>query len=166
MSHVWRVVPGVCLASGVLFVAAGSLEGRQQPRSPRVANESIAGRDSLEGQQQPRASADDSGAALFRTYCASCHGTSGRGDGPVAAHLRKAPPDLTTYTERNGGVFPSERLRQIIDGTGVGAHGDREMPVWGDAFRTGSGGLTPEGAKARIDAIVRHLGAIQRRAAP
>ena len=35
---------------------------------------------------------------------------------------------------RNGGVLPSERLRQIISGVGVAAHGDREMPLWGRLF--------------------------------
>jgi len=42
--------------------------------------------------------------------------------------------DLTMYTARNGGVFPGERLRQIIAGRGPAAHGDRTMPVWGVAF--------------------------------
>ena len=113
----------------------------------------------IETLQQPPGTADP-GAQLFRTYCASCHGTRGRGDGPAAGQMRKLPPDLTTFTRRNGGVFPAERLRQIIDGRGVGAHGDRDMPVWGDAFRTRSG-LTPEAVQERIDAIVRHLQAIQ-----
>jgi mono/diheme cytochrome c family protein len=118
----------------------------------------------IESLQLAATGANDAGAQLFREYCASCHGVSGRGDGPVAGHLRKAPPDLTRYSARNDGVFPSERLRQIIDGTGVGAHGDRDMPVWGDAFRAARDGLTPEAAKRRIDAIVRHLGLIQQRA--
>jgi mono/diheme cytochrome c family protein len=102
------------------------------------------------------------GAGLFRTYCASCHGVGGRGDGPVAGQLRQLPPDLTTFTKRNGGVFPSERVRQIIDGRGPGAHGDRDMPVWGDAFRVRSG-LAPEAVEARIAAIVRFLQGIQAR---
>jgi hypothetical protein len=38
------------------------------------------------------------------------------------------------------------------------------MPVWGDAFRESPDGLTQEAVKARIDAIVRYLRAIQRRA--
>ena len=109
--------------------------------------------------------ANDAGARLFRTYCAACHGTAGRGNGPMAEQLRTAPPDLTRFAARNGGVFPSERLRQIIDGRGVGAHGIREMPVWGDAFRSGPEGLSPEAAQARIDAIIRHLQAIQERTA-
>ena len=118
----------------------------------------------IESLQLPSSGPKDPGAQLFAVYCASCHGGAGRGDGPVAEHLRKPPPDLAQYTTRNGGVFPSERLRQIIDGTGVGAHGGRDMPVWGDAFRTSRGGLTPEAAAERIDAIVRYLGAIQERA--
>jgi mono/diheme cytochrome c family protein len=118
----------------------------------------------MEGLQRGSSGPNDPGAQLFRTYCATCHGTSGRGNGPIAEHLRRTPPDLTKYTARNGGVFPSERLRQIIDGRGVAAHGDREMPVWGDAFRSARDGLSPAAVKTRIDAIVRYLGAIQERA--
>ena len=115
--------------------------------------------------QPPSSSPDAPGAQLFRTYCASCHGVTGAGNGPVAEELRKPVPDLTKYTARNGGVFPSERLRQIIDGRGIRSHGTREMPVWGDAFMRARGGLSPEGVKERIDAIIRYLEAIQERAA-
>ena len=119
----------------------------------------------VESLQQKPAASTDSGAQLFRTYCASCHGVNGRGAGPVAGQLRKPPPDLTKYTKQNGGIFPSERVRQIIDGRGVATHGDREMPVWGDAFQSTRGGLTPEAAMARIEAIVRFLDGIQERVA-
>jgi cytochrome c553 len=103
------------------------------------------------------------GDALFHTYCATCHGASGRGDGMMAGELRRPPPDLTTFASRNGGVFPSERVRAIVDGTGVASHGDRDMPVWGDVFkRRGAGGAD---AGARIDAIVRFLQGIQQRQA-
>jgi putative copper resistance protein D len=36
-----------------------------------------------------------SGAALYRTHCATCHGPTGRGDGPAGAALSKLPADLT-----------------------------------------------------------------------
>ena len=36
-----------------------------------------------------------SGAALFRTHCATCHGPGGRGDGPGGAGLPRPPADLT-----------------------------------------------------------------------
>ena len=108
----------------------------------------------------PASSAVD-GAALFRTYCATCHGAAGRGDGAMAGQLRRMPPDLTTFATRNGGVFPAERVRQVIDGTGIAAHGDREMPVWGAVFkRSGNSDVT-----ARIEAIVRYLQGLQQRPA-
>ena len=113
----------------------------------------------VEKLQQQRPTTDED-AALFRTYCASCHGTHGRGDGPVAGELRKLPPDLTAFAKRNGGIFPTDRVRQIVDGRGPSAHGDRDMPVWGDAFRVRNG-LNPEAVEARINAIVRYLEKIQ-----
>ena len=108
--------------------------------------------------------ASESGAALFRTYCASCHGADARGAGPMADQLRRLPPSLTSFAVRNGGVFPSERLKRIIDGRDVPAHGNSEMPVWGDAFRRTREGLSGDAATARIDAIVRYLETIQERA--
>ncbi len=102
------------------------------------------------------------GAQLFRNYCASCHGTAGRGDGSMASRLRKAPPDLTKYTARNGGVFPSERLRRIIDGRDVVAHGDPAMPVWGDVFRRTAGDAA---ARDRVDALVAFVEGVQERGA-
>jgi mono/diheme cytochrome c family protein len=119
----------------------------------------------IESLQATPSSSVEAGAQLFRTYCASCHGVNGRGAGPMADQLRRVPPDLTKYSARNGGMFPSERLRQIIDGRGVAAHGDREMPVWGDAFQSTRGGLTPAAAQARIEMIVRFVESIQARTA-
>jgi putative copper resistance protein D len=36
-----------------------------------------------------------SGAALYRAHCATCHGPTGRGDGPAGAGLPRPPADLT-----------------------------------------------------------------------
>jgi hypothetical protein len=83
----------------------------------------------------------------------------------MADQLRHAPPDLTKFSARNGGVFPSVRLTRIIDGRDVAAHGDREMPVWGDAFRRIPGGFSQQQIDDRIAAIVRYLQGIQERAA-
>jgi mono/diheme cytochrome c family protein len=106
----------------------------------------------------------ENGAVIFREHCAGCHGASGRG-GASAVTSRKAPPDLTKYAMRNGGVFPSERLARIIDGRDAPSHIDGGMPVWGDAFRRAAKDGSEEKAKARIDALVRFLQSIQERAA-
>lgn len=119
----------------------------------------------VESLQVPSTGVDNEGSQLFRTHCASCHGATARGNGPLAEQLRRMPPDLTQFTRRNGGIFPRERVYRIIDGRDVPSHGDREMPIWGDAFKHSGGGSSAESVKARIDAIVAYLEAIQERAA-
>ena len=77
-----------------------------------------------------------SGAEMYKTWCASCHGENGRGDGPAASALKTPPADLTQLARKAGGKFPTERVRTYIEGTSsVSAHGSREMPVWGTFFR-------------------------------
>ena len=105
------------------------------------------------------------GAQLFKNYCATCHGTTGRGDGPTAAFMRKAPADLTRFAVNNGDEFPAERLRRIIDGRDVPSHGNREMPVWGIAFRTALDGGGSDSVEPRIEALVRHIQSLQERRA-
>jgi mono/diheme cytochrome c family protein len=118
----------------------------------------------LEAMQVRPSNATEMGKDLFRAYCATCHGVDGRGAGPMTSELRRLPPSLTSYAVRNGGVFPGEQVRRIVDGRLVGSHGTSEMPVWGDAFKRTRDGLSEEAAKARIDAIVKYLEAIQERA--
>jgi mono/diheme cytochrome c family protein len=78
---------------------------------------------------------DDVGKALFQSSCASCHGADAKGNGPLGAQLKVAPPDLTVLAKRNNGVFPSDALYHTIDGSkAVPAHGSREMPIWGERF--------------------------------
>jgi mono/diheme cytochrome c family protein len=74
------------------------------------------------------------GAGLFARYCATCHGLTGVGDGPMAPALILQPTDLTRLSERNGGVFPTWRVVSRIDGSDpLVAHGS-PMPVYGDFF--------------------------------
>ena len=82
-----------------------------------------------------RAEVDKKTERTWKAKCASCHGAEGKGDGPVAPALATALPDLTTIAQRNGGVFPTARVRKIIVGDeSVLGHGSREMPVWGPLF--------------------------------
>lgn len=113
------------------------------------------------GSQANAAGAELDGQELFQTYCASCHGTTGVGNGPAAGALRQRPANPTTYTVANGGTFPTVKLHRVIDGRDVMAHGSSEMPVWGNAFKISHDGLTEDSVTARIDAIVRYLESIQ-----
>ncbi len=104
------------------------------------------------------------GAELFRTYCASCHGTAARGDGPLASSMNRKPADLTTIAKRNGGVFPSELVFRTIDGNQpVRGHGGPDMPVWGDAFARSRDGGDPARVKQWIESLVDYLESIQAR---
>jgi mono/diheme cytochrome c family protein len=101
---------------------------------------------------------------LFRQYCASCHGPAAKGDGPLAASLRRKPPDLTEIQKRHDGVFPSDKVFRIIDGrVRVPGHGGPDMPAWGDAFFRSIEGGDREAVKARIQALVDFLQTIQAR---
>ena len=102
------------------------------------------------------------GAQAFRTYCASCHGLTGTGGGPAAVAMKVTPPDLTRIAARNNGVFPSERVKQIVLGRGPAAHGERNMPVWGDVFARRLSTVDPA---ELVDALVRYLDGLQRRPA-
>ena len=44
--------------------------------------------------QQPAPQQDDIGKMEYQASCAACHGTDGKGTGPVAATLTKKPPDF------------------------------------------------------------------------
>ena len=84
----------------------------------------------------PQADLLTSGQTLYRSYCASCHGTAGAGGGPVARVLMMRPADLRKLSIRNGGKFPVYRVVKMLGGVDeIIAHGGRQMPVWGPAFR-------------------------------
>src|ERR1700683_1638348 len=46
------------------------------------------------------------GPDLFRVYCAVCHGSDAKGNGPLASGLKAKVPDLTVLAKTNGGQFP------------------------------------------------------------
>ncbi|HEV2385876.1 MAG TPA: cytochrome c [Candidatus Acidoferrales bacterium] len=100
------------------------------------------------------------GPELFRAYCATCHGVDGKGNGPVAPALKTKPPDLTTIARRNGGRFPTARVRNIISGEEVmAAHGSREMPIWGPIFHQIESDR--DFGKVRLENVTKYLESIQ-----
>jgi len=99
----------------------------------------------------------------FRRACASCHGTDGRGDGPVAPALLVKPADLTTLAARHGGTFPRDYVIAVITGEQeIGAHGTREMPVWSERFGTTSGAAVASWyARRRVELLADHVASLQ-----
>jgi mono/diheme cytochrome c family protein len=107
------------------------------------------------------------GSYLFKTYCATCHGTSARGDGPLAGAMRRKPANLVEIATRHKGAFPGDLVYKIIDGrTKVPGHGGPDMPVWGDAFLRTAEGTDEASVQHRIQALVDYLESIQARNTP
>src|SRR6185295_4033055 len=106
-----------------------------------------------------------SGRELYDTNCANCHGRYADGAGPAAADVSGGSvPDLRYLAVRNGGTFPRDWVASVIDGREmVGAHGDRQMPVWGNVFTEldGANGSSKAQTDAKIKALVDYLGEIQ-----
>ena len=115
----------VCgLAACLACVSADRSEGQAPPPAPAQA-----------GKPSYDLVLAELGQPHFATYCASCHGIEGRGDGPAARALETPPADLRRIALRRGGVFPDAEIARKIDGRfEIGAHGSREMPVWGRSF--------------------------------
>jgi mono/diheme cytochrome c family protein len=76
-----------------------------------------------------RRESNPAGAELYARYCASCHGATGRGDGPAAASLAPRPADLTRSSLDLGDL-----VRRIDGRHEVRPHGSSAMPVWGEVF--------------------------------
>lgn len=102
-----------------------------------------------------------SGKQMFDSYCAACHGRDGKGDGPAADALKVKPTDLTMLSKDNGGKFPAMKVASAIRGdANVPAHGNKEMPVWGQLFSSISGGHESE-VDQRIANLSRYIQSLQ-----
>ena len=111
----------------------------------------------------PRQVLIERGRSLYEIHCASCHGASLAGDGPMAKDLDTPPADLTRISKRNGGEFPLSRLYRTIEGADdVPQHREREMPRWGSAFQDpGSDADQRDEARARILQLIYYIESAQ-----
>jgi mono/diheme cytochrome c family protein len=134
------------LIRGAILAVAGAL-AMASVAVPRNAMASMQG--------------DQRGRKLFNQHCASCHGTDGKGHGPVAPSLKVSPTDLTAI-QKQGGQFPFSAVQIAIDGEkterSITAHGTDKMPVWGTIFRRTKGELGKEGD---IYALTKYIESIQ-----
>ena len=104
-----------------------------------------------------------SGQEMYKTYCAVCHGTDGKGNGPAAGALKVPPTDLTALASKNGGKYPAMKVSSVISGEeALPAHGSKEMPIWGHLFRSMSGGHESE-VHQRITNLNKYIESLQKK---
>ena len=107
------------------------------------------------------------GQQLYESHCAVCHGADAQGNGPLASILKRKVPNLTLLQKNNHGVFPVQRVYEIIDGTKpIEGHGTPDMPAWGVEFMKeappfGGPVAKEEYVTAQILALIGYLAGIQ-----
>jgi hypothetical protein len=92
----------------------------------------------------------DADKAQYLSSCATCHGSDGKGNGPLASKLRTKPADLTTFAKKINGVFPLSAVYEAMDGRNeIKSHTTREMPIWG-CRRTPSPMFATKASKRKV----------------
>ncbi|MDH3280837.1 MAG: c-type cytochrome [Gammaproteobacteria bacterium] len=100
-----------------------------------------------------------SGEFEYQASCEACHGSDGKGTGPMADVMKVPPADLTVLAKNNNGLFPFLRVIETIDGRFEAAsHGGREMPIWGIRYREHN---DPAAARGLILDLTMYLSSIQ-----
>ncbi len=101
------------------------------------------------------------GKQAYLEDCSLCHGTGGKGDGPLERDLAKAPADLTTLAARYDGVYPRDYVMSTIDGLHRQASFSADMPEFGagDMGEIVMIGSTP--IPARLLALANYIGTLQ-----
>ena len=112
------------------------------------------------------AESHEMGKRLYLRYCSACHGENGTGDGVVSQLMRPKPADLTQLAKQAGGKFPFYEVIRTIDGREtLRAHGDSNMPVWGEVFAAeeGESADRQEIARGKAVLITDYLESIQQK---
>lgn len=75
----------------------------------------------------------EQGKKLYGQFCASCHGQSGKGDGPAAAALNPKPRDHTNKEYMS--QMSDEEMLNVIKNGGASVGKSPLMPPWGASIK-------------------------------
>ncbi|TAK37034.1 MAG: cytochrome c [Chloroflexota bacterium] len=127
MSRITILAGAILLTTAIMLTAAcgssssstsASPKGSSQSSSPASATSWTAPAEAknLKAPSGDKAQSAARGKTLFGTSCASCHGSAGKGDGPVGAALKPKPTDLTTSAKNQ---TEGEIFWKITEGKGA-----------------------------------------------
>jgi mono/diheme cytochrome c family protein len=99
----------------------------------------LAAAPQLQAESSPVASSQaeavQRGEAHYLFFCGNCHGVVGKGDGPLAAHLKIAPTDLTLLQAGDSGTSIAERVMKALDGRhAIGETDAHRMPIFSESL--------------------------------
>jgi mono/diheme cytochrome c family protein len=114
-------------------------------------------------QERPPREDYNSGAYLYRAFCATCHGETGKGDGPIADIADRRPSDLTVLARNHGGTYPRDRVIRILENVEpLPGHDPPAMPNWRNVLRKTEGD-NDRVIRQRLEALVAHVATLQQK---
>jgi mono/diheme cytochrome c family protein len=130
--------PNTATRTGLTLQApvAGTIARGHRPFHFRPGEEEAvrAGRE-LSNPLPVSAATIEDGRGLYQTYCLVCHGSSGKGDGPlVVAGKIPTPP---SYSSERVAVFPPGRLFHVVTLGTQDATGKQKMPSYASLLTPG-----------------------------
>jgi mono/diheme cytochrome c family protein len=86
------------------------------------------------------------GPELYKTYCSSCHGETGKGDGVAAAALDPKPANFSDAAFWDA-TRTDDHLKKVIREGGTSVGKSPMMAPWGAVLDT----------DAKLDAVIAHI---------
>ena len=127
-----RLIGALAMTLATILVAAGCSKKQpdqaSQPASPPAVSEpaTAPAADATVAAAEP-AAGNETGAQVFKTYCSTCHGATGKGDGATAAALNPKPANFAAGAFKydangNGATGDIDDIKSIVH-DGAAKHG-------------------------------------------
>jgi mono/diheme cytochrome c family protein len=141
-----RVVPGSAMPRILMPESTRRLITQYLAERPGSATDdgTAGSRPAAESGNRPAGQTTPDAAALYVRLCASCHGTSGKGDGPNASNLPVKPAVHSSGDAMS--ARPDDSLFDTIASGGAVMNRSPRMPAFGATL-----------SAAEIRALVRHI---------
>jgi mono/diheme cytochrome c family protein len=122
MKKNWWIVLAACSLIVLALSACAAKATQDVSETMKVPAEYAGKTNPMAG----KADAAEAGKKVFTDNCESCHGTTGKGDGPAGASLDPKPADLTEVAAND----PDDQIFWIVNEGGAAAKLSTSMAAW------------------------------------